>query len=79
MVAVFRGFNGAGAFRLADSGMAVQASRRARRFCPGFDILSSQAVLDHQFANLVDRDLRFPGNKRVGLRLKFLKLCLDLL
>jgi hypothetical protein len=67
---------GAAGFHLA---IAIQASRGAPGFCLGFDIRGSQAMLEHQVTNLVDRDLRFPGNKDVSLRLKLFKLCLDLL
>ncbi|WP_419539431.1 hypothetical protein [Paraburkholderia bengalensis] len=45
--------------------------------CAPFDIFRRQAMLDHQFPDLVQRALRAFGDECLGLRLKFLYTCLD--
>ncbi|MDR6418476.1 hypothetical protein J2801_000726 [Paraburkholderia phenoliruptrix] len=80
MVAVLRYLlPGRSGLQFAARGMAIQAFGCAARFGLCFDVRGGQAVLEHQLANLVDCDLRFPCNKGVSLCLELLKLCLDLL
>ncbi|WP_428983369.1 hypothetical protein [Paraburkholderia diazotrophica] len=49
----------------------------ASSLCTPFDILRRETVLDHQFADLVQRALSALGDDRFGLGLQLLYTCLD--